>query len=232
MADAASSLAAGIAGAPGIAVFDLDGTLARGDTFLPYLLGHLRRTPRRWLSTPRLARAVALYYSGGIDNSALKTTFLTAILAGETEEGLRPWTTTYLQRLLRNGLRRDGLAALAAHRAAGWATVIATASPDLYVAPLANRLGFDVAIATRLERGPDGRFTGGLDGANCHGAEKAARFAAWRATAAVSGPLWVYSDHHSDLPLLDMADRRIAVSPSRQLRGAAAGHGVSIVDWA
>ena len=220
-----------VTGGPGVAVFDLDGTITRRDTFLPFLLGRLRRTPARWTATRRLARAVALHYAGRIDNSTLKTAFLTAIVAGETEDGIRSWTTAFVKRLIRAGLRRDALVTLAAHRAAGWTTVLATASPDLYVAPLAAELAFDAVIATRLERRSDGRFTGRLDGGNCYGAEKAARVAAWCANAPVSGPLWVYTDHHADLPLLDMADRRIGVSPSRRLRSAAASRGISLVAW-
>jgi phosphatidylglycerophosphatase C len=227
----AETESAGIAHGPGMAVFDLDGTISRHDTFLPFLVGYLRRHPSRWKSAPRLATAVGLHAAGRIDNSALKTTFLTAILAGETNETLSAWTTTFLQHLTGAGLRKDGLATLAAHRAAGWTTVLATASPDLYVTPLAAELGFDAAIPTRLERNPDGYLTGRLDAGNCYGAEKAARVAEWRQRHAASGPLWVYTDHHADLPLLDMADRRVGVCASTRLRKAAADHSVSLVEW-
>ena len=219
------------AAGPGIAVFDLDGTLSRRDTFLPFLLGYLRRNPARWSALPRLAVAAASYHAGRIDNGALKIKFLTAILGGATEDDLRPWTTTFLDRLVRGGLRRDALSALAVHRAAGVTTVLATASPELYVVPLAARLGFDAVIATRLARDATGRFTGRLDGGNCHGPEKATRFATWRASARASGPLWVYTDHHADLPLLAMADHRFAVSPTRRLREAADNGSISLVAW-
>ena len=215
----------------GVAVFDLDGTLSRRDTFLPFLLGYLRRKPARWRALPRLALAAASYYAGEIDNGALKMKYLTAIVGGATEDDLQPWTATFLDRLIRSGLRRDALAALGAHRAAGVATVLATASPELYVIPLAARLGFDAVVATRLEEDADGRFTGRLDGGNCHGPEKATRFATWRASARASGPLWVYTDHHADLPLLAMADHRFAVSPTRRLRQAAANGSISLVAW-
>lgn len=215
----------------GIAVFDLDGTLSRRDTFLPFLLGYLRRNPARWGALPRLAAATVAHCAGFIDNHALKSTFLTAILGGATEDDLRPWTATFLDRLIRTGLRPGALAALAAHRAAGATTVLATASPELYVRPLAARLGFDAMIATRLERNADGRFTGRLDGGNCHGPEKAARFARWRAGAQASGPVTVYTDHHADLPLLAMADHPFAVSPTRRLQKAAASRSISLAMW-
>lgn len=215
----------------GIAVFDLDGTLSLRDTFLPFLLGCLWRIPARWSALPRLVLVTAAHYAGFVDNHALKAIFLTAILGGATEDELRPWTVKFLDHLIRRGLRQDAVAALAAHRAAGATTVLATASPELYVRPLAARLGFDAVIATRLERRVDGRFTGRLDGGNCHGPEKAARFATWRASAQASGPVTVYTDHHADLPLLAMADHPFAVSPTRRLREAAASRNISLVAW-
>jgi phosphatidylglycerophosphatase C len=216
---------------PGVAVFDLDGTITRHDTFLPFLLGHLRRTPARWPVVPRLVGDAALFYAGRIDNNSLKAAFLKALIAGATADDLRPWVAAFLDRLMQTGLRRDAVPVLAAHRDAGWTTLLATASPDLYVMPLAARLGFDAVICTRLERDQAGLFTGGLASGNCYGAEKAARVAAWRAATPTPGPLWVYTDHHADLPLLDIADRRIGVSPSRRLREAAVGHGISLVAW-
>ena len=220
-----------VPGGPGVAVFDLDGTITRRDTFLPFLLGHLQRTPARWPAVPRLVGAAALFSTGRIDNNLLKAAFLRALLAGAAADDLRPWAAAFLDALIETGLRREALPALAAHRAAGWTLLLATASPDLYVMPLAARLGFDAVVCTRLAQDHAGRFTGGMAGGNCYGAEKAARVAAWRRATPVRGPLWVYTDHHADLPLLDMADRRIGVSPSRRLRQAAAGHGISLVAW-
>ena len=43
---------------------DLDGTITRSDTFLPFLIGSLWRTPTRWHRTPLLAAAVAMTTHG------------------------------------------------------------------------------------------------------------------------------------------------------------------------
>ncbi len=215
----------------GIVVFDLDGTLSRGDTFLPFLLGYLRRNPARWIALPRLALAVVAHYVGAIDNGTLKAIFLTAVIGGATEDDLHPWIETFLDRLIHDRIKRDALATLRTHRMAGRTTVLASASPEVYVIPLAARLGFDAVVATRLERDATGRFTGHLDGANCYGPEKATRIAAWRASVAAPGELWVYTDHHADLPLLAMADHRFGVSATRRLRRAAANGSISLMAW-
>lgn len=215
----------------GAAIFDLDGTLARGDTFLPYLLGRLRRAPVRWHRMPELAAAVALFQAGRRSNAWLKSAFLRAILGGDTRGDLAPFTAAFVDRLVRTGLRRQGLAVLAEQRAAGRCIVLATASPDLYVEPLAARLGVDRIVCTRLAYDSAGRITGGLDGANCHGAEKRARIEQLVARQVLPRPLHVFSDHHADLPLFALADHGTAVCPTRPLQRAAPSRGLTVAAW-
>src|SRR5437016_5665528 len=71
------------------------------------------------------------------------------------------------------------------HRAEGHELVLVSASPELYVAPIGRRLGFDEVLATRLEVDAAGLLTGRLVGANCRGPEKVARLRAWRGDALV-----------------------------------------------
>ncbi|MDJ0950177.1 MAG: HAD family hydrolase [Alphaproteobacteria bacterium] len=214
-----------------MAVFDLDGTLARGDTYLAYLVGYLRRRPARWPRTVPLAGAVALYGAGVVSNTWIKTTFLKAILGGTTETQLIPWTSAFVERLLATGLRDEGLKVLQERRGAGEVLVLASASPDLYVEPLARHLGFDHVICTRVGWSVDGQLTGELDGPNCYGRQKLARIEEWLASENLTGPLRVYTDHHSDLPLLQRADWPFAVCPSRRLHVEAKKRRIPIQHW-
>ncbi len=96
------------------------------------------------------------------------------------------------------------------HRRAGHKLVVVSASPELYVAPLGQRLGFDAVLGTRLEVGPDGRLTGRIEGCNCRGQEKVERLRAWM------GPepafLYAYGDSAGDRELLAAADVAVRVS--------------------
>ncbi len=216
---------------PGIAIFDLDGTLTRRDTFLAYLTGFLRRTPVRWPRTLPLPGAVSLYYGGQRDNTWLKIVFLRAILGGLAREDLASWTERFLDRLVARGLRSEARHTMDRHRAVGDRLVLATASLDLYVEPFGARLGFDAVLCTRVAWDPQGRLTGALSGPNCYGAAKLARVESWTATSGLTGPLSVYADHHSDLELLQRAERPVAVCPTPRLRAAARRLSIPVQEW-
>ncbi len=217
--------------ARGVSVFDLDGTLSTSDTLIAFLLGYLRRNPWRWPHTAPLPVAGLLHVVGLRDNAWVKVRFLRAVLNGTTRDGLAAWTSAFLDDLIAKGLRAEGLREMERRRQAGDLVVLATASVDLYVAPLAQRLSFDETLCTALAWDGDGRFSGDLAGANCYGQEKLARVEGFLREANATGPLTVYSDHHADLPLLRRADRPVAVCPSRRLRKAAKEAAIPIRDW-
>jgi phosphatidylglycerophosphatase C len=220
------------AGGAVVAVFDLDGTLAAGDTFVAYLLGALRGAPWRLLRCWHLPFAVALYKARLRDNIWLKEIFLRAILGGRREAQWRTWTDRFVNDLVgSSGLRPGALRALRGHQEAGHRTVLLSASPDLYVPLIATRLGFTDCQCTRLARDADGRLTGRLDGRNCQGPEKIARIAALLGPARAGAQVIAYGDHRTDLPLLAWADQGYLVNPAPALRGAPEAAGIPVVLW-
>ena len=113
-------------------------------------------------------------------------------------------------------LRDDTLARLRRHRELGHDVILASASLDVYLRPLAARLVVDEVVCTRLERAPDGRLTGRLLGANCRGEEKARRVREWLAGAGLAdAELWAYGDSPGDRPLLSVADHPVWVDDAR-----------------
>jgi len=75
-----------------------------------------------------------------------------------------------------------------------------SASPELYVAPVARRLGFDATLATRLQVGPDGLLTGRLVGRNCRGPEKVRRLQEWFGDE--TPVVFAYGDSRGDREML------------------------------
>lgn len=215
----------------GVALFDLDGTITRRDTYLAYLLGFLVRHPTRLPRALPLPLAVAAHLAGWRDNTWLKTRFLGAVLGGVTRSSLRAWTEVFLERALRTGLRGRAPEVIARHRAAGDRLILVTASLDFYAEPLAERLGLDEVICTRAALDGAGRLTGELDGGNCYGAAKLQRVRQLLEGQCGQRMIACYSDHHTDLPLLRFAHRPIAVNPTRQLRQAAIRLAMPIEDW-
>jgi phosphatidylglycerophosphatase C len=214
-----------------IALFDLDGTITRRDTYVAYLLGLLARHPGRLVRAAPLAGAVALYAAGQRDNSWLKARVLRAVLGGLELRALEAWTETFLDRLLERGLRPRALEVIERHRDAGDRVLLVTASLSFYAEPLGRRLGFDEVLCTCVAVDDTGRLTGHLDGGNCYGANKLRRVQAYLCEDAPGRFATFYTDHQADLPLLQFVERPIVVSPTRRMRRTATRLGIAIQDW-
>lgn len=212
----------------GIAVFDLDGTVTRRDTFVPYLRGWLRRHAARW---PRLALAAAMvrYLSTGCDRGRLKSDLLRVCMGGATRTEVDAWSDAFVAGLDAASLCPGALAAIARHRAGGDRLVLLSASVDLYVPRIGARLGFDQTICTGVAW-RDGRLDGGLTTANRRGDEKRRcivglrqRFPGARLTA--------YGNSRSDLPHLVTVDQPVLVNGGHRAIRAARRLGMPVEDW-
>src|SRR4051794_27915156 len=195
-----------------IAVFDLDKTLCRHDTLLAFLLFMLKRHPARWWRMPLLAAAALAYAVRLRDNSWIKAVFLRHVIGGMEHDHVIAESERFLRASIWPRLARHGLAEIAARRQRGALVVLATASPDIYVGRLAQMLDIEHVVCTRMEVGDDGRMTGRLLGANCHGTAKLDRVDEFRrARGAAWSDVTCYSDHGSDLPLMLQAGQAYAV---------------------
>jgi HAD superfamily hydrolase (TIGR01490 family) len=111
----------------------------------------------------------------------------------------------------------EALDVIREHREAGRKVFIVSASPEEIVAPLAQFLGVDEALATRAELDADGRYTGRTE-RYCYGPEKVAAMqdAARRDGIDLSAS-YAYSDSATDLPMLEAVGHPGAVNPDREL---------------
>ena len=200
-----------------VAIFDLDGTITFTDTYVGFLFAYLRHRPQRAFRAYWLPFAVLLHWSGFRDNTWLKTAFLTAIAAGESRDIVQKIAAKFCQTVASKKLRPAALNAIKRHREQGHKLVLATASLDIYSEIIGEALGFDTVLSTKVLWNEEGRLTGQLDGPNCYG--KAKRIAVEKHLSdRESLHVISYSDHISDLPLLDWSDRGIFVGPEDSLR--------------
>ena len=214
---------------PSLVVFDLDGTLTRRDTYLRYVVGFLARHPWRIFRLLHLPWVVGMFYSGMLDNTQLKERVLRAFLRGTRRAELRRWTTVFVDKLLARGMRREALAVLEKHRQHGDLLVLLSASLDVYVEELGKRLGFDHVICTAAHWEGD-RLSGRLLSLNCHGEEKVRRLGELRKRCG-GMRLVAYADHHSDIPLLRLADAGILVNGTRKAKQLAVQTGLERRVW-
>jgi phosphatidylglycerophosphatase C len=214
---------------PGVAVFDLDGTLTRHDTLWPYVHGFLHRHPWRAPGAVRVLPELVRFAAGRGDHGTVKAAFIRSTLRGCTRSELGAWTARFVPRLIARGLSRDARACLDAHRARGEHLVLMSASVDLYVPAIASALAFDEVLCTRVQWNGE-RLDGALAGPNLRGAAKVEALRALRERHPHL-PITAYGNSASDLAHLHLADRGILVNGGRRARAAAGGLGVACQSW-
>lgn len=210
------------------AVFDLDGTLTSRDTYKWFLRNRLKARPWRGINCIPLAVQYWQARRDARDHVWIKQKALRAIVGGSHRDELLEFAAGFAREVCANDVSDAARARLDAHRTAGDSLILCSASFDFYVEAVASVLGFDSVICTRAGWRDD-RLSGEIEGLNCFGAEKIRRLDALvgqereRVTA--------YTDHHSDLPLLEWADEAVAVSPTRRMRELADEKGFAVESW-
>lgn len=201
-----------------IIVFDLDGTLTKRDTYLPFLLGYLFRHPWRFIRTLHLPFAVLIHLLGLRSNSWLKQVFLKACMGDLSRKSLIPWVKNFTQSLLHSGLRAGAIKKLHQYKKDGATLVLVSASLDIYVEEIGYSLGFKHIICTQVKWDENDCLMGELLTENCYGHEKVRRIIKWLRENQQEHVDIAYTDHHSDLPLLQWANVGVAVNPTEKLR--------------
>jgi phosphatidylglycerophosphatase C len=183
-----------------LAVFDLDGTLLRGDSFLPFLVSYAWRRRRFW-PLVTLPFHLALYVCKLSTDSRTKEKLLISFLRGESktkvEEHARWFCASWVARRLRDTMVRK----LQEHAQAGHRVILVSASPDAYVPAVARFLGIDEVICTRVGSQADW-WDGQLISPNCKGQQKIEQLKAYLQQDSLPDGCYAYGDSRSDLPLL------------------------------
>jgi HAD superfamily hydrolase (TIGR01490 family) len=212
-----------------VAVFDLDGTVTRRDTLLPYVMGFLWRHPLRLPRMLGVLPACVRFVLGRADHGALKAAFIHATLGGVTRAKLKEWTNHYVPQLLADGLLQDARQRVERHRSRGDYLVLLSASTDLYVPEIATALGFTEAICTGVEWRDD-VLVGHLTTPNRRGEEKVRCFERLRAQHPLRR-FAAYGNAGTDIAHLRMADRPLLVNGSRSARATARRLGIPQATW-
>ena len=111
----------------------------------------------------------------------------------------------------------EALDLIEAHRAAGYKVYLVSASPEVIVAPLAEHLGVDGAIASRPVVDEDGRYTGEME-FYAYGPFKAEAIQELARQEGLDlSESSAYSDSYTDLPMLEAVGHPVVVNPDRVL---------------
>lgn len=203
----------------GAAFFDLDRTIIATNSATvftgPLFKGGL--ITRR--DVLRAAYAQFLFLVGGADHQQTERIriFLSSLIAGWDVAQVDAIVAETLHELVSPTVYAEALELIESHHAAGRDVVIVSASGEALVRPIAQMLGADHVIASRLAV-EDGKYTGEID-FYAYAENKASSMAH---LAAVHGydlsASHAYSDSVTDIPMLEAVGHPVAVNPDRNLR--------------
>jgi HAD superfamily hydrolase (TIGR01490 family) len=213
------------------ALFDMDRTLVRKQTaslFIRYLRA---RGAATWHDSALALWWLAQYTMGVVDAPRVAARAVLRF-AGTDETVLAARCDDWFRRDVEAHVSDKGRRAVAAHQARGDVVAIVTGTNAYFARPLARRLGIDHVVASELEVGRDGRFTGRLVEPLCYGQGKVARsrLLADRLGFRIDEATF-YSDSYTDLPLLEAVRTAVAVNPDLRLSTVARRRGWRVERW-
>jgi HAD superfamily hydrolase (TIGR01490 family) len=185
-----------------LAFFDLDETLTKFDTFIPYCLLSLLYRPRRVFTLKPLLKACINFFRGRIERQDLKEAFLAAFLEGARRNDIELFNRGFFRFILPWIIREEMIEKMRLHKQAGDRVYLVSASPDVYLDTLASQWRLDGVICTKLEW-KNGLLTGKILGKNCKGEEKARRIQALFDKVDLEGS-FAYGNRDGDRQLLEL----------------------------
>ncbi len=181
--------------------FDLDGTLLRGNSYIAFVRGWLRRHPRRIWHLGAIPYRYASAFVTGEKPAGLCEILLSVILRGTDQQHIDAYVPAFWETFLSTNLNMDMLNRLTWHHDNGHLIYIATSAFDFYVAHLKRVWPVDGVIATRAEWS-DGVLSGRVVGKPCRGVEKMRRIETELNLDLQKTRYYAYSNNEADLPLL------------------------------
>jgi HAD superfamily hydrolase (TIGR01490 family) len=213
------------------ALFDLDRTLVRRETASLYVRYQREIGEATWRDALRVTYWVAQYTLGVIDAPAVAARVM-ASYAGMPETVFAARCDDWFHRFVEVHICDRGREAVRLHRERGEEVAIVTGASPYFARPVARSLGIPHIVASELEVGDDGRFTGRIVDPLCYGAGKIVRTT--KLAAALGFDLrecTFYSDSFTDLPLLAHVAEPVVVNPDPRLAREAKRRGWRVEAW-
>ncbi len=213
------------------AFFDLDKTVIDRASIAafgrPFMKGGLIN--RRLVARAAISQLIYLYFGADEERLVRVRESMLAVTKGWDRAQVRQIVRETMLQTIEPIMYAEALELMELHRAAGHRVYLVSASPEEIVLPLADLLGVDGAICSRGEVDEEGRYTGRM-AFYAYGESKAAAMRdVWRrAPAWTSESSSAYSDSATDLPMLEVVGRPVAVNPDRALAKVARERGWEI----
>jgi HAD superfamily hydrolase (TIGR01490 family) len=217
------------------AFFDLDKTLLPGSSLFPLARELYRRKVFTLRDIARMTSdqlAFRVFGAEDMDRAArARDASLEAVKGRPREEIIELGRSVANEELIPR-LYPQGVDLIGRHKRAGREVYICSASPEDYLAVLAEELDMDGVVGSRAEVDAEDRYTGHMLGELCHNEEKARRVKELAEARGIDlARSWAYSDSVNDLPLLELVGFPVAMNPDHTLRQIARQRGWQRLDY-
>lgn len=225
-------LAPTVGGVAIAAFFDLDNTVVRGSSLLPFAWQLVRTGHVSTSEMFRFASMNARFVSTRTESATGRDYVMTralALAAGQKVSDVERLCDVVVPRIVRKRLNPVVAAEIRRHKREGHQTWLVTASPTELAARIAKELDMTGAMGTQAER-IAGVYSGELAGPIMHGRHKADAVSVLAAVEDLDlARCAAFSDSINDLPLLALVGRPSVVNANRRLRQIALRNGWQVL---
>lgn len=214
------------------AFFDLDKTIIASSSALAFSKPMMRQGLISRRAALKSAYAQLVFSLSGADEERTERmrAEISALCTGWDVAQVRAIVNETLHDIVDPLVYAEAAELIASHKAQGHEVVVLSAAGDEVVTPIAEMLGADRSVATRMQV-VDGRYSGQID-FYCYGEQKAV---AAKQLAADHGydlsESFAYTDSSTDIPMLEVVGHPFAVNPDRALRKLATERGWPILSF-
>jgi len=203
----------------GYALFDLDQTLIPWDTQLLFCNFVLKRHPLRRLYL--LILIPFLPFTKLLGAGGMKRVFLN-YLWGFSQQDLDELAEAFVAEIYPSAFYTEMLEVLEKQKRLGRTIILSSASPEIWVKPIAKKLGVDHFFATSLEVNGRVSLFPDTPGGNNKGANKLRKMQAvlpegFNPLTDTLPNSHAFSDSHADLPMLNICEDASMVHPTEKL---------------
>lgn len=201
------------------AFFDLDKTVIAKASMVAFGRSFLREglVSRRMVLRALYGQLVYMHLGASEEKLARVRESALRLTKGWEQKRVKEIVRDALENVIEPIIYREAAELIEDHKAAGREVYLVSASPEEIVAPLADYLGVDGAIASRAKIDDEGRYSGEMDQYS-YGPFKAEAMQALAAERGIDlAASYAYSDSYTDAPMLEVVGHPFAVNPDRVL---------------
>lgn len=188
-----------------LAIFDVDFTMTKKETFIEFYKFMIKRDPKLFLKLPNVLFSGLLYALKLVPLKNTKEKFI-SFIDGIKEDDMQEHVKEFYKKRLSKILYKDAIDTIKEKKKEGCKIYLISASAEFYLNELYNIKEVDKVIGTRFlcEKG---EHKSRMEGENCKGEEKVKRLMEELKKENIEVDFknsYMYSDSLSDLPLFNL----------------------------